>query len=347
VVAVIAVVTGADRDVRAGPAAGAAGECNGSRALCELRLNEAVFAGTHNSFSAADSPDWFITNQRRTIERQLRDGIRLFLIDAHWGVAVDDRVRTDFRSEGRSRNRVAKSLPPATLRAAERLVGRLGLGDADGEREVWLCHSVCELGATRMVDALEVVRRFLERNRGEVVILFVEPYVSPGDVERVFERAGLDRYVATLARDEPLPTLGRLVRSNRRVVVLTEQDADGTVPWYLDGFSFVQDTPLGAKRPDELSCRRYRGTAGSPLLMLNHWADLFPPRLEANRPFQRRRFLLRRARRCARQRGLPVNLIAVDFYDQGDLLPAVAELNDERARTVRRERKAQAAPAGG
>jgi hypothetical protein len=318
--------------------------CNGSIALCELRVNEAVFAGTHNSFSAADSPNWFITNQRRTIRRQLSDGIRLFLIDPHWGVADGGRVRTDFGAEGRDRNRVAKSLPPAVLAAAQRLAGRVGLGDADrGKPEVWLCHTVCELGATRMSAALGDVRHFLGANRGEVVILFIEPYVPPAQIAREFGAAGLDRYVATLDRTKPLPTLGRLVRTNRRLIVLTEKDADGTVPWYLDGFSFVQDTPLGATKTSQLSCRRERGTADSPLLMLNHWADLFPPQLTANRAFQTQRFLLERAHKCARARGMPVNLIAVDFYDQGDLIPAVEELNGEQIRAVRRER-ALAAP---
>lgn len=345
VVAIAAVVVGllvfTDNDEPAGPATLAAGtpiRCNGSAALCGLRLNEAVFAGTHNSFSAADSPNWFITNQRRTIERQLKDGIRLFLIDPHWGVADGNRVRTDFDAEQRDRNRVAKSLPPAALAAAQRLAGRVGLGETDrGKREVFLCHSVCELGATPMSAALGDYRRFLEANRGEVVILFIEPYVPPAEIAKEFKRAGLDRYVTTLDRSQPLPTLGRLVRTNRRLVVFTEKDADGTVPWYLDGFSFVQDTPLGATKTSQLSCRRERGTADSPLLMLNHWADLFPPQLTANRPFQTRKFLLERARRCARARGMPVNLIAVDFYDQGDLIPVVRQLNRRQVRVVGRE----------
>ena len=123
------------------------------------------------------------------------------------------------------------------------------------------------------------------------------------------------------------------------MVVLTEKDADGTVPWYLDGFSFVQDTPLGAKKPGELSCKRYRGDEDSPFLMLNHWADFFPPRLPANRPFQTRRFLLQRAHRCARERGLPVSLIAVDGYDQGEFLPAIGELNAERVQALRRRQR--------
>ena len=314
--------------------------CNGSASLCELRLNEVVFAGTHNSFSAADSPGWYIANQRRTIPRQLRDGIRLFLIDAHWGVEDDEgRVRTDFHAEHRNRNKVVKSLPPNVLKAGERLAGRLGAGDADGKRDVWLCHTACEIGATRMVDSLEEFREFLENNRGEVVILFIEPYVAPAEIEKVFKRAGLDRYVATLERDEPLPTLGSLVRRNKRVIVLTEKDADGTVPWYLDGFSFVQDTPLGAEKTSQLSCRLERGDADSPFLMLNHWADLFPPRLEANRPFQRERFVLSRAHRCARERGLPVSLIAVDHYEQGRLLAAVDALNAERIRALRQRQR--------
>jgi hypothetical protein len=337
----VVVVTSGGADPRAAERVVYRGKCNGSFGLCDVRLNEAVFAGTHNSFSAADSGGWFIANQRRTIERQLQDGIRLFLIDPHWGVRDNEgKVRTDFASEGRSRNRVAKSLPPAVLKSAERLVGRIGAGSAEGERDVWLCHTVCELGATRMVGSLEVIRKFLDEHRGEVVILFIEPYVAPADIAKVFERSGLNRYVVTLARDEPLPTLGQLVRRNRRVIVFTEKDADGTVPWYLDGFSFVQDTPLGATKVSELRCRRERGTADSPIAMINHWADVFPPRREANVPFQREKVIIDRAHRCAKKLGVTVNLIAVDHYDVGDLIPAVDALNAERIQAVRREQAA-------
>jgi hypothetical protein len=188
-----------------------------------------------------------------------------------------------------------------------------------------------------MVDQLEMIRKFLDDHRGEVVILFMEPYVAPADIAKVFEQAGLDRYVVTLARDEPLPTLGQLVRRNRRVIVFAEKDADGTVPWYLDGFSFVQDTPLGAKKVSQLKCNRERGDADSPIAMLNHWADTFPPQRSANEPFQRRSVIVDRAHRCARKLGVTVNLIAVDHYDQGDLFEAVNVLNGERIQTLRRE----------
>jgi hypothetical protein len=139
-----------------------------------------------------------------------------------------------------------------------------------------------------------------------------------------------------LDHSQPLPTLGELVRSDHRLVVFTERDADGTVPWYLDGFSFVRGTPLGATEVDQLSCKLNRGTTHSPLLMLNHWADVFPPRRSANEAFQTRKELLGRAHECARKRGLPVDLIAVDHYDQGELIDSVAKLSRERIEEAKR-----------
>ena len=69
--------------------------------------------------------------------------------------------------------------------------------------------------------------------------------------------------------------------------------------------------------------------------MLNQWADVFPPRASANPAFQTKQAIIGRAHECARKRGLPVNLIAVDYYDQGDLIDSVAKLNRERIRAAR------------
>jgi hypothetical protein len=306
--------------------------CNGSELLCDLPLDQVMFAGTHNSFSAADSPGWLIANHRRDIPRQLRDGVRLFLIDTHWGVEdAQGRVSTDFEAEQRDRNKVVSALPPEVLASATRLTGRIGLRAGEGgKREVFLCHTTCELGATRLSVALDDYRTFLDRNPGEVVILFVEPYVEPEDFERAIEDAGLDRYVKTLELGEPMPTLGELVEEDRRLVVFAEEDG-GDPPWYLEGFAFVQDTPLGATKIEQASCALERGDATSPFLMINHWADVFPPQRKANVPFQTEEFLLKRIRRCERERGLPVSLIATDHYDQGDFLEVVDRINAQRA----------------
>ena len=46
--------------------------CNGYAQLCSRRLDEVVFAGTHNSMSAADSPGWLIANQDRAVASSSR-----------------------------------------------------------------------------------------------------------------------------------------------------------------------------------------------------------------------------------------------------------------------------------
>jgi hypothetical protein len=309
--------------------AGPVRACNGYAALCDRRLDQVVFAGSHNSMSAADTRGWLLANQRRAIPRQLRDGVRLFLIDPHYGVRDSSgKVRTDFEAERVGLNRVSKNLTPQAQAAIGRLGGQLGIGNLKGgKREVWLCHSVCELGATRMLDALRDVRRFLERNPGEVVILFDEDYVTERDLDKTYRQAGLLPYLAELDRTDPLPTLRELVRSNQRVIVFTERKPSGQYPWNHDGFSYIQDTPLGATKPKGLLCDRARGEPDSPLLALNNWIDRFPPPLSANRAVLKRSFIERRARRCARVRGQKANLIASDFYDQGHLVEAVRELN--------------------
>ena len=318
-------LTGETAKVRASPIA----TCNGYPQLCARRLDEVVFAGTHNSMSAADSPGWLIANQDRTIHQQLQDGIRLFKISTHY--AIEDSaggVHTDIAASGQRLNRVASKLAPPGRLALQRLSRALSSGSLENrKRDIWLCHTLCELGATRMVDFLATIRRFLERNPDQVIILFDEDYVTERDLQSAFQRAGLFRYLATLQPEQPLPTLGALIRSRHNVLVFAQNRTSGKYPWDMDGFQWIQDTPLGAQKPAQFNCRLYRGQPGNPLLMMNDWADTFPPRLTPNLPLVKRAFILERARQCVAQRGRIPSLILTDYYDRGDVVGAAAELN--------------------
>jgi hypothetical protein len=311
------------------PSGSAPPSCNSAASLCGRRLDEVVFPGTHNSFAASAEPGWYFANQTYGISRQLDDGISALLIDVHYGVydAATGRVRTDLSAEGSDRNKVAQQVPPAALRLADRLAGRVGVGTLHGTPELYLCHTLCELGAEPLGQELDRIGRFLARHRDQVLIVIVEDYVPPAAIEHAFEQAGLTRYVATLDRDEPLPTLGTLVAHGRRLVVFAEDDG-GSPAWYMPAFSFIQDTPLGATLPDQLSCKRYRGEQHSPLLLINHWIPPFPPSLSLNTTIGRESFLRRRVERCLTERGFKGAIVAVDFYQRTSVVKVAGELND-------------------
>jgi hypothetical protein len=311
-----------------GSSNGATAECNESAALCDRRLDQVVFPGTHNSFAASNEAGWHFANQRYGIQRQLKDGVRAMLLDIHYGVAngPGGRVLTDFAAEGSDRNKVAQQVPAVALRVATRLAGPSALGSSKGTPALYLCHTLCELGAEPLDRELEGVRRFLKQRRNQVLILIVEDYVPPAAIEGAFRQAGLDPYLATLDAHRPLPTMGQLITGGHRLLVFAEEKG-GLPAWYMPAFEFIQDTPLGAQRPGQLSCSLYRGTDSSPLLLINHWIPPFPPSPRLNAEIGRAPFLTARVNRCLKERGRHGAILAVDFYDRTAALAVARQLN--------------------
>ncbi len=302
--------------------------CNGYAQLCDRRLNEVVLVGTHNSMSAADSPGWLIPNQDRDIGQQLDDGMRVFKISTHYGIATPSgRVYTDIKGEGQRLNRVSAKLAPFARDALQRFSKSFNGGSPNGKQDIWLCHTLCELGATNMVKYLTVIKRFLELNPNQVIILFDEDYVAERDLQKAFERAGVFDRLATLHYGQPLPSLGELIRSRHNIVVFAQKEVSGNYAWNNPGFNWIQDTPLGAKKPGQFTCKLSRGHTYNPLLMMNNWADVAPPRPSPNVPLVQKAFILKRAQQCIKQRGLIPNLILTDYYDRGQVAAAGDVLN--------------------
>ena len=320
----------ADRSGRGGGEGGASASCNGAAVLCGRRLDEVIFPGTHNSFAASTQPGWHFASQRYGIARQLDDGIRALLLDVHYGVydPAAGRVRTDLRAEGSERNKVAQQLSPQALRVADRIAGGVGVGTLSGTPEPYLCHTLCELGAEPLDRELEVIKGFLDRHRDQVLILIVEDYVPPATIATAFRQAGLDSYLATLDPQQPPPTLGELIATGRRLLVLAEEKG-GSPAWLMPAFALIQDTPLGATRPSQLSCKRYRGEQHSPLLLINHWIPPFPPSPSLNAGIGRAAFLRARIERCLRARKAKGAIVAVDFYDRTSIVEVARELNSQ------------------
>jgi len=332
VVALVLVIGGGEERPVERPA-GAVSACNGHAELCDRTIDQIAFPATHNSMSAAREPGWYLPNQRFGIARQLDDGIRVLLIDTHYGVETDGgTVVTDIERETASREEIEAQIGADGIERVERIRERV-IGAADpADARPYLCHVFCELGATELTEALTDVREFLDSNPDEFVILFIEDVVTPADAEQAFEDSGLLRYAYVHARGEPFPTLRELIEADERLLVLGEQHSGGAeLPWYQDGFTLVQETPYTFHDEDEIAsragCRPNRGTAHSPMFQLNNWIEKIPRSPDLAGRVNDFDVLMRRARLCERRRGLLPNLLAVDHYDRGDVVGVANALN--------------------
>ncbi|MFJ9242054.1 hypothetical protein [Streptomyces sp. NPDC101776] len=290
--------------------------CEGSAELCDRSYDEVAYLTSHNAMST--TVDRFIGPlQDPSITAQLDDGVRALQIDTYRWERPDEitarLTESDFTPEQRKfiASAVNKVNPP-----------REGL---------WLCHSVCRAGAIALVPALHEIGDWMRAHPTEVVTLIVQDAISGKDTEQAVAQAGLSDLVHTPDADpaKPWPTLGDLIDSGRRLVVFAEE-ADGPAPWYRNFYDYGMETPFAFRTPDAMSCVPHRGGSDKRLFLLNHFITIDGgSRLDAGE-VNARRFVLDRVHRCERERGRPVNFVAVDYTTIGDAGGAVDELNSGR-----------------
>jgi hypothetical protein len=128
-----------------------------------------------------------------------------------------------------------------------------------------------------------------------------------------------------------------MINSNQRLVLLAEHRS-GDIPWYHPAYEgIMQETPYTFRKVSDLagsaadvkrSCRPNRGERQGSLFLLNNWIDsglaLKPSNAEKVNAYKP---LLARARACNQLRGLLPDVVAVDFYNVGDLFKVVNVLN--------------------
>ena len=300
--------------------------CNGAARLCTRRLNQVVFAGAHNAMSNAEIAGWLFPHHNHGIPRQLEDGVRALLFDVHYGVPAGEHVITDFDREGASIDKIQGALGPEATQAALRIRNRF-LGQETGPSGIYFCHGFCELGAYPVGPTLQAVREFMVANPGEVVVLVIEDYIPPQDIAQLFQEAGLLDLIYTGSLTNPVPTLRELVDWGQRLVVFIESGKPG-VPWLRPAWESMQETPYTFHKPEDFSCRPNRGPATAPFFQINNWIETTPaPRPSNAEIVNGYTALLARARVCREQRGQLPNILAVDFYDVGDLFRVVRTLN--------------------
>ncbi|MFF1838400.1 hypothetical protein ACFVXE_29975 [Streptomyces sp. NPDC058231] len=290
--------------------------CEGSPHLCDRGYDEVAYLTSHNAMST--TADRFIGPlQDPDITGQLNDGVRAMQLDTYY-----------WETSGQ----IAQRLNSPDFSPEQRRLIAAAVDRVNPPREgLWLCHAVCRAGAIELVPALKSIGTWMRAHPTEVLTLIVQDAITGEDTERAFREAGLTDLVLTPDADpaKPWPTLGAMIDSGRRLVVLAEE-ADGPAPWYRNFYRYGMETPFSFRSPEQMSCVPHRGGTGKRLFLLNHFITVAGgSRLDAGK-VNARAWVLDRARRCERQRGGPVNFVAVDYTTIGDARGAVDTLNTER-----------------
>jgi hypothetical protein len=315
--------------------------CNGHIELCDVAVNDVAFFGAHNAMAGSREDGWFFRNQIGGLNSQLNGGVRAFMLDLHYGVRTGNGVRTVFRNseeESAAIEAAGQVADPTDQDEFDDAVDLIGQGVPAGEPEVYLCHVACELGATRAEEAFRTIDDYLRSHPTEVVILILEDHVAPEDAVRALDRAGLDENAYTWEPDpdsdsnsnSDWPTLREMINSGNNVLVLVENEGGATdaPAWYHDAYDgeLLQDTPYRFETISDFSCELERGSPDAPLFLINHWVSVAPPSPVVAERVNRRSVLDGRVAECDGGRGRP-NIIAVDFFDRGDVRAYVDELN--------------------
>lgn len=195
----------------------------------------------------------------------------------------------------------------------------------DGDKSM-LCHGPCSLGKQDLVEGMVEIRTFMDTHPNEVLSFLLEVYITPEEIQTAFDEAGISRYCYAHKLGEPWPTLGEMITTNKRLVVLTDREP-GNVPWLLPMWKEMWDTPWDIHNASEFDCRCNRGKVENSLFAINHFISNplpLPKNAEiANKP----EILVERAKKCQQESGKLVNFLTVDHYEIGGLFAAVDELN--------------------
>ncbi|MEO8903961.1 MAG: hypothetical protein ABI488_16655 [Polyangiaceae bacterium] len=201
-----------------------------------------------------------------------------------------------------------------------------------------LCFNDCAEGQAPLIPELARVAGFLDDNPREVVTLLIDNRVPASDVAQSFKDAKLARYLYLEEPGGEWPTLGEMIDQGERIVVFLA-DAAGAPRGYRSLWDNVRATTDSARTARELSCDTPSGNADAPLVLLLQTlvepvtgsegeagtggapsASVGRPSAELAATVNRDPFFSERMAFCKSAFGQEPTFVAVDFYDESDVI---------------------------
>lgn len=276
--------------------------CNTLPSNCALTVDQVLFPLVHNAMSSYR--DYFVAaNNNLPAEDALVAGFRGLMLDS---CICESNTLTDVKNF---------------------FTGGISEG-------LGFCHGTCDVGVRDPHKLLGSVKSFLDVNPNEVLMLEFE--IKDNSLEDLFlaiDRAELIEYIYRPESkiDIKWPTLQQLIDDNTRLLIFAHGDGiescqDFNCP---EGILYTFDHWTQTNWNDDTCDIKGSDIEPKTFFLMNHWlnSDLNLPSRDKAEEFNTFDKLVERFKRC--QGRLP-NIVAVDFWDVGDVLAFVKEVNTQK-----------------
>ena len=192
-------------------------------------------------------------------------------------------------------------------------------------------HTIFALGTIPLINLLNDIKSFLDNNPNEIVTILLECNTSANDIENVVNQSGLSSYLYTHNNNVGWPTLQNMINNNTRLVIFTDvNDASSSQLWYHYMWDYAVETDFNVNSINDFTCDFNRGDSLNDLFIFNHFvvAAIFRYGLyDESNDVNANPFFITRALDCQNQTNKFPNFVTVDFYELGDGLDVVDQLN--------------------
>ena len=270
--------------------------CNGMVLLCHRTYDQVTFPETHNSFSTHEDNIYYPASNHLTgFHAQWNAGMRAFMLDTHYLTTADK-----------------------------------------SESNVRFCHgnsneafSPCTYGAVDPLNWLSKLETEMEDEDRDIVTLLIENYVEPDHLKKVFDDAGLADMMYIHDMNTEWPTLIELINMDKRLVVFWEQSGDSDHPYFHDFLEFGWTTDYANDDTESMDCDPHRGDSNQPVYHMNNWLKNQAGLSDSQRAAEANDvdFMVERAIECIEQHGKRPTFIAVDWWEEGDVVEAARLVN--------------------
>ena len=270
--------------------------CQGLAKFCLRSYDNHTYPETHNSFSTVEDDVWMAQNHYTALESQWNGGIRAFMIDIHH-LSKEETGLDDVR---------------------------FCHGDPDSTLFYPCIYSE--------VDAFAWMRQLgslMNNSSGDVVTLLIENYVPGEHVEYLFNKTGMIERAYVHEVGEEWPLLGEMILQGKDLVVFWDYSDDLRYPWLHHAWTHSWDTPYGEDEESQMSCRVGRGSGNEEAWHMNNWLSSIygfadPIRAGSVNDYDT---LLERAIECWEKIEDRPTFIAVDFWEDGEIVNVTKTLN--------------------